>query len=468
MDIFKQPLPFKLSLETAQDDYLCCEKLLREVPGKRLVFRGLWQERPIIAKLFLDPNNAQRHWSRERKGVEAIAGTSVPTPLLLFAGQLTDGTFVLVFEFLHKAQTALERWSLLRSEDSRFAFLCRLSCLVGELHAAGLVQKDLHLENFLVAQEKIYAVDGDAVCTAKHGKPLPLGPSSRNLALLLAQFSPKHDHLLEKAALCYAKQRNISGSVLQELLSRDLPQVRRHRRLKYVKKSYRTCSEFVCLKQAGQLSISRRDVQGDALHELLLHPDHFMSKGQRLKDGNSSTVVRVQGKGFDWVVKRYNIKSFLHAMSRCLRPTRAWTSWGNAHRLQITGIETPRAVAIIEKRIGPLRYTGYYICDFVEGSNSEDFFQDASLADADLLSASERFVDLFTLFRRLGIHHGDCKATNFLLRNNIPWVLDLDAMYECSSSRRFKKLYQVDRRRFLRNWQNKPALQKWFDTHLPK
>ena len=123
---------------------------------------------------------------------------------------------------------------------------------------------------------------------------------------------------------------------------------------------------------------------------------------------------------------------------------------------------------MIEKRFGPLRSTGYYVTDFVSGPKADEFFQDSSLTKASVISLSEKFVDLFALFKSLGIHHGDCKATNFLIKDDSPWVLDLDAMCECSSPERFKKLYRVDKNRFLLNWQTHPELQRWFDDHLPR
>jgi tRNA A-37 threonylcarbamoyl transferase component Bud32 len=347
-------------------------------------------------------------------------------------------------------------------------FLCQLASLVGELHVAGLVQEDLHLGNFLIANEKIYAIDGDAICTARKGHPLALKPSSRNLALLLAQIPPKFDFLLEEVVRCYAMQRSMSGTQFQSLLSRDLSEVRSRRRHNYVKKSYRSCSEFVRLSQGGQVSISRRDVQGETLSRLLEDPDAFMRNGTTLKAGNTSTVVRVRLDDCDLVIKRYNIKDTWHALSRSFRPTRAWTSWGNAHLLKVSGIATPRAIAVIEKRIGPLRSTGYYVCDFVAGVPAEKVFLDDTVEALVKEQAAGNFVHLFELFHKLNICHGDCKATNFLLRDNEPWVLDLDAMHECLSPARFKNLFQADRQRFLRNWQARPELQKWFDDHLPR
>jgi tRNA A-37 threonylcarbamoyl transferase component Bud32 len=135
--------------------------------------------------------------------------------------------------------------------------------------------------------------------------------------------------------------------------------------------------------------------------------------------------------------------------------------------LKISGIATPRAIAVIEKRIGPLRSTGYYVCDFVAGMHAEAFFQDDTVDAFVKEQVAGNFAHLFELFHQLKISHGDCKSTNFLLKGNEPWVLDLDAMQVCSSPVRFKKLFQVDRQRFLRNWQALPELQQWFDDHLP-
>lgn len=461
-------LPFTILLNnSAEDNLVYCEQLLRNLPEKRLVYQGLWQERPVLVKLFLSPERARRHWAREKSGIDALQDTPVSTPKLLFAGDLDDNTPVLIFSFLSAAKTFLDVWNNLTTLESRTILLGQLVEQVSGLHQAGLIQKDLHLENFLISEQKIFAIDGDAISNQHAGSPLDLNASSRNLALLFAQLSPRYDSLMEGIVRDYAQQRQLSGLQLLARLKLDLPEVRRKRRLKYVKKSYRTCSEFVRLKRAGQVAISRRDVQGETLNRLLDDPDAFMSSGEVLKDGHTSTVVRVQTDACDWVIKRYNIKNPWHALSRYFRPTRAWTTWGNAHRLKISGIATPEAIAVIEKRIGPLRSTGYYISGFIAGIPSGHFFQNDTMTAATREQAARAFVLLFELFHKLCIHHGDCKASNFLLRNNEPWVLDLDAMREYSSPVRFQKLFQVDRQRFLRNWQTQPELQQWFDDHLP-
>lgn len=461
-------LPFAIRLHgSPAGDTIQCEQLLRSLADKRLVYKGLWGQRAVLVKLFIAPRSARRHWGREKAGADALQRTRVSSPALLFSGQLDDGIPVLVFDFLPDAQTALEVWNQLATMEARAGFLRQLADLLVGLHEAGLVQEDLHLENFLVSGEKIYAIDGDAISVRNSGNPLGLAASSRNLAILLAQLPPEFDPLVEATTLHYAQQRNFPGPQLPCTIKKKLPNVRRKRRSKYVAKSYRTCSEFIRARRSGQVAIYRRDAQGHALDQFINDPDAFMRNGDLLKDGNSSTVVRVRRDGIDWVVKRYNIKDPWHALSRCFRPTRAWVSWGNAHRLKISGVATPRAVALLEKRFGPLRSTGYYVSDYLAGAHAESFFPSDNVPAAVKGQVADEFVALFDLFRNLGIAHGDCKANNFLIRDNALWVLDLDAMRECFLAACCKRLYRVDRQRFLNNWQSQPELLRWFDEHLP-
>lgn len=460
-------LPNNKILFSADGSEFYLDESLRELPDKRLVCRGLWKQRRVIAKLFLDPRNASRHWAREKQGIDALQRAGVPTPELIYSGLAADGSPVLVSSYLPDADTALDIWARSSSLELKAALLRKLAEMVGRMHESGLVQEDQHLENFLAAENKIYAIDGDAIRIRNEGKPLGLKASSQNLALLFAQFPPNHEDLFEPAALNYAKLRNISYLPLLARLKRDLPDVRRKRRRKYIQKCTRTCSEFVRSQKAGRTAVFRRDAQGETLSRLLNDPQTFMQSGKCLKNGKTSTVVRVQDNGVDWVVKRYNIKGLRHAFLRYFRPTRAWTSWQNSHRLKISGIATPRAVAVLEKRFGPLRSTGYYVCDFVAGRHAMDVFQDDAVPDTVKALLAEKFVLLFGLFCKLKISHGDCKATNFIFKDNELWVLDLDSMRECSFSLPFKRLFLKDRQRFLFNWQGLPDLQRWFDEHLP-
>jgi tRNA A-37 threonylcarbamoyl transferase component Bud32 len=46
--------------------------------------------------------------------------------------------------------------------------------LLGRLHAAGLIQDDLHLGNFLHHAGEVLVIDGDALRRVGRGQPLPM------------------------------------------------------------------------------------------------------------------------------------------------------------------------------------------------------------------------------------------------------------------------------------------------------
>ena len=71
----------------------------------------------------------------------------------------------------------------------------RLILLLAELHQAGFSQLDLHLKNFLISNEKIYAIDAADMLKTADGEVLGQRASLKNLALLLAQLSPADDLL---------------------------------------------------------------------------------------------------------------------------------------------------------------------------------------------------------------------------------------------------------------------------------
>ena len=473
MHLSTKDIPATLSLDTMPSTTVNCTEVLRDLPGKRLVCSGRWENRPVLVKLFLHPRHAERHWQREKNGVDLLARHQIATPELLYAGQLNDHTPILIFAYLDGACTALEQWQHIRSlsdDTERLQLLRQLVTLIARQHNCGLWQQDLHLDNFLLHQGTLYTIDGDGIGSTK--ERMNINQRRQNLALFLAQTPPQFEHLFTDVLECYAacpKVPKESNKSWISIIEHELPQARNKRRHDYVKKSYRNCTEFACQRTSGQLILHRRDIQPELLQQLLTDPDDLMARGTLLKDGNSATVVKVELDGQYWVIKRYNIKNFWHALKRCWRPTRASVSWGNAHRLKISDIATPQAVAMIEKRFGPLRRTGYYVCEFVEAPSVAELYHPAAeLSTTAQRVTADNLIQLFTLFFRLGIYHGDCKATNFLVRQSTPWVIDLDAMCEFRRRSTFIRRFHNDRQRFLRNWPSTSALYRRLDERLPR
>jgi len=458
-----EQLPHRIQLQDETKPDLLCERLLRYLPGKRRVYAGSWGQQSVVAKIY-DGRRALRHWRREKNGCEALLQAQIPTPNLVYAGNLADGAPALIFERLTRPCTALERWRQAEHDPQRLEVLIPLIKLIGKGHREGLLQSDLHLENYLFSEGTLYAIDGDGI--RREGQALKDKTCRRNVAIFLAQLPPRHDNLLPEILAAYLRETSFQSKRFSKSLLQDLSAARRRRRLDYVQKSTRTCSEFVRQQDFHQLALFRRDCQTPILRTFLNDPDAFMEQGRILKDGNSATVVHVGGKNgnYNWVIKRYNIKSLFHALKRGLRPSRAWVSWTNAHRLKISGIQTPQAIAMVEKRIGPWRRTCYYVTVWCDSPNA------ATLGNLQQPQAHPQVQGLISLFQQmfnLGIYHGDCKATNFLFTPDEPAVIDLDSMGECRLRRVYQRHYAADRSRFLQNWTQDSPLRNYFDQQLP-
>jgi tRNA A-37 threonylcarbamoyl transferase component Bud32 len=442
--------------------------MLRVLPGKRLVCFGQWCGEQVVAKFFLNPEGGKRHCNREERGVSALSAAGIKTPALLCKGTITpDRTPVLCFQKIVAAQNLDEAWQQEAHDSQRGEFLRRALAVIAKQHQAGLKQDDPHLGNFLLAEEGIYTIDGAAVDIRQIGKPLSEAESLRNLGLFFAQLYPRFDSLAANAFEIYAQQRqwpfdkHLRSQLLKEICSQ-----RNHRKKRYLKKIYRECSRFVCRKAWDFFLVCDRAFHDTSAVRLLTNPDPFVDSGTMIKDGNTSTVALVNMDGQRLVVKRYNIKNPWHAITRAFRPSRAWISWRNAHRLIILGIPTPKPVALLEKRCGPFRRKAYFVTEYVNGMDVYRLLHSDLSKQTDVEGLVKQFKKLLQVLADASISHGDLKATNFIVTNQGLFTTDLDAMCEHRSRRRYVRAFRQDLDRLRRNWAAMPEIDKMFRDQL--
>ena len=448
------PTPFQLVLCTDEGpSRLTCTAVLRHLPGKRLVCSGTRADGvPVVAKLFLDPSGAERHYRRERQGIEALRAAGIPTPDILFQGRLADGQapVLLVREMCGFADLSerLRRCSA----KGRFETLRPVVASIAGLHAAGLRQRDIHPGNFLIAGNQVMVIDGDDI--EKPG-PVPLSQrhSLSNLALFFAQFQPSFDALVPPLLEVYRTCRNWPPqSLVYHDINAAIQRWRAWRLKRFLPKTRRSCTAFVVRKQWRRFIACDREWYTPVFQPLLNDPDAFIETGTILKAGNSATVARCSVDGQDVVVKRYNIKNRVHALSRSLRPSRAMISWQNAQRLRFIGIATPRPLAVIEERWGWIRRRAYFIMAYLPGETIDRIIR-ARIDQP--LAIAHWFGQLETLLMQLAgarISHGDFKATNFLISSNQLYLVDLDGMQAHRNPAKFKRAFRKDLRRLQLNW----------------
>ena len=446
----RNPLP-QISIALDDGRVLSVGHWHRILPGKRLTGSGEWQGRKVLAKLFIATGGGERHWQRECRGAETLARHGLPTPALLASGLLADGGHYVLYEHLDGAHSP---------DGASPDELAPVFALVGRMHARGLVQDDAHLGNFLLEDGRLYVIDGDAV-----RESASQADCMDNLALLLAQLQPQAEAALRTELLQAYRSGNPDLAIDAAQLSAAAARARQARLVDFLDKSLRDCSLFKSANRVDRFfSIVRAET---ALFAALIHdPDAWLEKGIHLKRGRTATLARVEVNGRQLVIKRYNIKGPGHALSRFWRPSRAWHSWLEGHRLRFLGIATPRPLALVERRAGPLRGKAWLVTEYCEGESLASRFHDPDTVPpaADLEAIGELMRQLVAAH----ISHGDLKATNLLWCGGKPHLVDLDAMRQHASNAAFKRAWQKDSARFLDNWPQGSALRRALESVLPR
>lgn len=444
----RRDIALPAALELAGGERIECEAMLRLFPGKRAVMRARWRGRAALVKLFLDAPSGRRNVRRELAGYRALKTAGLPTPDLLASARCQDGHHVLLFAFIERARRLGD---LAREPDRRGDAARAGLAMLARLHRNACGHTDPHLDNFLLAGERVYVIDVGAV--ARRPNTIYGRWRRRNLAFFLAQFAP-----LQRALLVDALPAQYPEAAADAKLQRAVARASRRRQARILNKCERECSEFAARRTWRQTAVWQRAHDGRDLAEFLRDPDAYLAKGRLLKDGNSATVTRAYMDGRAVVIKRNNIKDAGHGLRRCLRATRSRLNWRNAHLLRLNGIATPEPVAFVEKRRGPLRLGGYYVCAFCDAPSAAERYRDAPPSAEEL----QWFAKLFAGMRLARICHGDFKASNLLVTADGIALVDLDSMTAHARPRRHRRCAAKDRRRFLQNWQDRPAQREAF------
>lgn len=446
--------PFVLRLPQGE---LHLQQVLRALPKRRVVLQGSWQGKPVVVKAFLGAQ-AERYAQRDLRGIALFQQGQIASPELLQQYHQPQ-LVLLILQAIRNSQNA-QQFFQQADQTQRRDLLIALSATLAKQHQAGLLQQDMHPNNFLIQQQgktlKVFSLDGDGVVAKKR---ISVSQSLLNLATLLAKFDVLcvQQHLPD-CLLAYCQSRAwppISASQQVRLVA-----LMRRLRLQMLqdyadKKVLRQCSDVRLARQsslsmwiASDVAMSGAELQ-QALQQVFAQPNY-------LKQGNTCTVVRGWIAQQDSVIKRYNIKHFLHGLSRAWRPSRAALSWCNAHRLRLLNIATPKPLALIEKRILGWRREAYYLSEYIDGTSLKQFSQQIPKRQQQAAAAS--LAALFYRLQLIGIAHGDCKADNFTWHAQQWWILDLDSMRQHGCPHRALKAHIRDLKRLFANWQADDSL----------
>lgn len=456
-----------LSIELGGEP-LVVERLLRVLPGQRYVGLARWRGRAVLAKLLVG-SKAERHFQRELSGARLLAEQGLLTPALLAEGCAAGQGGWLLFDYLEGAESLWDAWRAVEREallsEGQQAVLSEALNAIGQLHARGLWQADLHLDNLLRQAGRLFVIDGGGVQVETAGQPLSRQRVLENLGVFFAQLPAELEPFTEELLVHYLLA-NGEHALPLEVLLKEVAKVRRWRLRDYLSKVGRDCSLFAARIGAFGLRVARREHETE-LAPLLADLDGYLAAGASLKKGGTATVVRLDWRSRPLVLKRYNIKGILHWLGRFWRPSRAWHSWIEGNRLELLGIATPRPLAVLERRWCWLRGRAYLVTEYCGGEDLIARFAphvDDCPPEAELVALDRLFAALI----RERISHGDFKGHNLFWDGGRWSLIDLDAMRQHSSQAGFARAYGRDRARFLRNWPAESALHRLLDARLPR
>ncbi len=446
-------MPAQLAL--AGGEILLCVQVLQSSPGEHVVMRAQWQGRLVLVKLMLNTVSGRRRMRRELTGYRILKAAEITTPDLLFASRSGDEGHVLVFKFPEQAQCLGKLWH--NRPDRRLDIAASSSSLIAQLHRKGCSYTKPHLDNFLLAGNQLYVIDFRSVkqhLNTEYGKW-----QRKNLALFLVQFPP----LWRKTLLGFLAE-SYAEAAADRKLEKTVARAWRRRKSRHLKRCFRECSEFSTHKSWCLRAVWKRAHHSADLASFLQNPDTWVERGEVLRDGNLSTVVRTQmGEGQSVVIKRNNIWNMRH-WRHCLGVTKGHINWRNAHLLKISGIATPEPIAFAEKRWGPFRLHGYYVCGFNTSPSVMEKYRAQHPTERELVWLEE----LLTGMRLARLYHGDLHPFNMLVTDKNIELIDLDSLKECPTEMKMNISLKKDRRRFLKNWKDKPELLKLFSEIFSK
>jgi tRNA A-37 threonylcarbamoyl transferase component Bud32 len=439
------------------------QKVVRTIPNKRYVCSGIFENRAVYAKIFIG-KSATAYALRDKAGAKLLKQACILTPELLLSQGLEDGKHFLIYAAVENTQNAEEVW---RSSDNtwRFLLMQQLVRTLAAHHQAGLLQTDLHLKNFLVqstsaVEMQIYTLDGDGIRQLRSF--FSKSQCLKNLATLFSKFDVLDDVWIPSLFQLYCEQTGIVCSIEGKANICSQTQKIRHRVATGFadKKVFRTCTDVNVTQKFSQFVAitSGFDLEKLALASL----DQYLAEPQRnIKNGNTCTVAKAELAGRHVVIKRYNIKSLWHGLSRAFRPTRAAKSWANAFRLHILGVSTPKPIALIEKRWWGLRGKAYFLSEYLDAPDGYDYFTKIKNKKLQAV-AIKNIVYLFYRMHLLKLSHGDMKSSNIKVLDGNPYLIDLDSLRQHRWDYFALKAHVQDLRRFMQNWQAQSALYNMF------
>jgi tRNA A-37 threonylcarbamoyl transferase component Bud32 len=399
-----------------------------------------------------------------RSGIEVVQ----PAAFSIANGKDQQSASILVTEAAEPSWPVNAFWRLLATDDDlarqrqdRNQLVDRLAELIARAHQAGFEHLDMHAENILVQRtgpREFKAVFVD-LHSARRDVPLSERAVVRNLAQL-NQWFRQHAALAERLRFlkAYLRWRNEFEhqypharrleSDYADLVRACAGAADRHAQRLWAGRDRRigrpgryfdrlrlidgwSGQVFLRTKRQDSLSPSsrlalKRDWWRRTLNDYLRDLDAPAAEVD-VKDSHSASVTRTvwttpDGEKISVLIKRPRARNAQRQLRMLAPPSRSRRAWRIANALLNRNIRTPRPLAVLERKTGPLIRDSVFVTEFVEQAQDLEAWLSAPEHQAPTRAAYrsrrdllERLVRLLRQFHQRGFVHRDCKAGNILV-----------------------------------------------------
>jgi len=408
-------------------------------------------EVPVVVKIYRHANlgewlkanlcgsKARREW----RITTAAAARGLPTVVPVAFGERRRGGVlresylltVRLFNCVTLEEALFSPDGTLRAgAKERRRLIVLLGVLLRRMHDRGIYHRDLHPGNFLVetlpgGRKRIFLLD---LHRANASPSLPLRRRLRSLS----QFNMFASISLSTPERLLFLQSYYAGDARSERDKRaHLAEIdRRTRRMRWRlwKRREGRClannKYFMRLSFEGFSGFARRGEWRGGMAKLFLGGDLRAGGARLVKESRSKDLwereIELHGARRTLFIKHYKPKRGWKAFNYLWRCSQALRSWRGAYAIEIRNIRAVRAVAAIEERSAlNLLRNAYLVTEKIPGVvNLADALAGLGRGGGSRQAEVAAFMRLFAHFlrkvHRVGIYHGDMKATNILVGTN--------------------------------------------------
>jgi hypothetical protein len=187
-------------------------------------------------------------------------------------------------------------------------------------------------------------------------------------------------------------------------------------------------AEPIVRRSLTRIALCDASLAHDLVDALWNDPEALIAGGEELRFNGARRTVRRTWQSSTYVLKHYVEPTRRHALKQLFEPSRAWSTWKFTERLADSGIATPRPVACVENRWGPLRRDSFLMYPYIEGRTLRSYFSDeAKQSTAVYERLWQQVHDLWQRLVELRVSLGDTNLGNFIIcPNGRLWLIDLD------------------------------------------